>query len=154
MNLQQCLKSSLIVILCFLLSAFAMGQASAIPSSQRINPEDLVKLLQQAPKPEPLLIHVGSHVLYEQAHIPHSEYIGPASSTTGLRELRKRVESLPRTKLIILYCGCCPWTRCPNEKPAYDALTAMGFRNLRVLYIADNFGTDWVDKGYPTEKGE
>jgi len=25
---------------------------------------------------------------------------------------------------------------------------------VRVLYIADNFGKDWVDKGYPIAKGE
>jgi hypothetical protein len=30
----------------------------------------------------------------------------------------------------------------------------MGFTNVKVLYIADNFGTNWVDKGYPTAKGE
>jgi len=56
--------------------------------------------------------------------------------------------------LIVLYCGCCPWNHCPNVKPAYDALQAMGFRNLKVLYIANNFGADWVDKGYPTAKGD
>jgi hypothetical protein len=30
----------------------------------------------------------------------------------------------------------------------------MGFTNVKVLYIADNFGTNWVEKGYPTAKGE
>jgi hypothetical protein len=30
----------------------------------------------------------------------------------------------------------------------------MGFSNVKVLYVANNFGTDWVDKGYPTVKGE
>jgi hypothetical protein len=25
----------------------------------------------------------------------------------------------------------------------------MGFTRVKALYIADNFGTDWVDKGYP-----
>ena len=30
----------------------------------------------------------------------------------------------------------------------------MGFTNVKVLYIADNFGTDWVYKGYPTIKGQ
>jgi rhodanese-related sulfurtransferase len=39
-------------------------------------------------------------------------------------------------------------------KPADDALRALGFTNVKVLYIADNFGTNWVDKGYPVAKGE
>jgi hypothetical protein len=30
----------------------------------------------------------------------------------------------------------------------------MGFTNVKVLYISDNFGTNWGDKGYPIAKGE
>ena len=134
--------------------AEAVGQATSIPQAQQISTEELVKLLQLPEKDRPLIIQVGSHVLYSQAHIPGSEYIGPASSAAGIQKLHKRAESLPRTKLIVLYCGCCPWNHCPNVKPAYEALEAVGFRNFKVLYIADNFGSDWVDKGYPTAKGD
>lgn len=136
--------------------AQAAGQASAIPTTRLINPEDLVKLLQTSGKEsaKPLMIQVGSHVLFAQAHIAGSEYVGPASSENGLQQLRKRVESLPRNKFIVLYCGCCPWGHCPNVKPADDALHAMGFTNVKVLYISNNFGTDWVEKGYPVAKGD
>ena len=72
----------------------------------------------------------------------------------GLQQLRKRVEALPRNKFIIIYCGCCPWSHCPNVKPADDALRALGFTNVKVLYIANNFGVDWVEKGYPVAKGD
>ena len=131
----------------------AAGQAASIPASKLISPEDLVKTI-RAGKETPLMIQVGSHVLFEQAHIPGSEYIGPAASEAGLQQLRKRVNPLPRTKSIVVYCGCCPWSHCPNVKPAFEALQAMGFTNMKVLYIADNFGANWVDKGYPTAKGE
>jgi len=133
--------------------AFAY-QASLIPSSRLINPDELAKVLQASKDEKPLMLQVGSHVLYSQAHIPGSEYIGPASTEDGLRRLRKRAESLPRNKTIIIYCGCCPWSHCPNVKPADDALHALGFTNVKVLYIANNFGTDWVDKGYPVAKGD
>jgi hypothetical protein len=93
-------------------------------------------------------------VLFSQAHIAGSEYVGSASTESGLQQLRKRVESLPRTKFVVIYCGCCPWSHCPNVKPADDALQAMGFTNVKVLYIANNFGADWVDKGYPVAKGD
>jgi rhodanese-related sulfurtransferase len=137
-----------------LATAVVAYQATSIPGSRLIQPADLVKML-QAPKGEkPLMIQVGSHVLYEEAHIPGSEYIGPASREVGLQQLRKRVEPLPRTKLVVLYCGCCPWSHCPNVKPAADLLQSMGFSNVKVLYIADNFGADWVDKGYPVAKGD
>jgi thiosulfate/3-mercaptopyruvate sulfurtransferase len=133
--------------------AFAY-QVSLIPASRLIDPDELVKILQSAKREKPLMIQVGSHVLYTQAHIPGSEYIGPASGESGLQSLRKRVESLPRNEFIVLYCGCCPWSRCPNVKPADDALHAMGFTNVKILYISNNFGADWVEKGYPVAKGD
>lgn len=144
-------------IISALLFAFALpcmfSQATAIPGTHQINPEDLVKILQSS-KEKPLIIHVGFRVLYRQAHIPAAEYVGPASTEAGLQQLRKRVQPIPRSTFIVLYCGCCPWIHCPNVKGADDALQAMGFTNVKVLYLADNFGTDWVDKGYPVAKGE
>lgn len=143
----SCLAASFISII------QASGQATSIPAARQITPEELVKVL-QAGKEKPLILQVGSHVLYAQAHIPGSEYVGPASTDGGVQQLRKRVQSLPRNKFVILYCGCCPWDHCPNVKPADDALRAMGFTNVKVLYIANNFGADWVEKGYPAAKGE
>lgn len=148
------LHNILLALVLALLTVVAFAQASLIPSTRLINPEDLVKTLQSSKAEKPLMIQVGSHVLYSQAHIPGSEYIGPASSDAAVQQLRKRVESLPRNKFILIYCGCCPWGHCPNVKPADDALHAMGFTNIKVLYIANNFGADWVDKGYPVAKGD
>jgi len=135
------------------ISSYAISQTTSIPTNRLINPEDLVKILQSA-KEKPLMLQVGSHTLFLQAHIPGSEYVGAASSEAGLDQLRKKVEALSRNKFIVLYCGCCPWQHCPNLKPADDTMQSMGFTNVRVLYISDNFGTNWVDKGYPTAKGE
>lgn len=137
-----------------LISRASAFQASLVPTSRLINPDELVKILQASKGEKPLMIQVGSHVLYSQAHIPGSEYIGPASSANGLQQLRQRTQSLTRNKFIVIYCGCCPWSHCPNVKPADDALRALGFTNVKVLYIANNFGADWVDKGYPVAKGD
>jgi|SRR5579864_50337 len=143
----------LILFTVCLISTQAIAQWSPVAPGRLINPEDLVKILQSS-KEKPLMFQVGSHMLFLQAHIPGSEYAGPAVNESGLQQLRKRVESLPRNKFIVLYCGCCPWNHCPNVKPADDALHAMGFTNVKVLYVADNFGANWVDKGYPTTKGD
>jgi thiosulfate/3-mercaptopyruvate sulfurtransferase len=145
---------ALIAATTLVLSAGLACRANSQPTTRLINPSELVRILQSSKSETPLMIQVGSRVLYEEAHIPGSEYIGPATSETGLQSLRKRVESLPRNKFIVLYCGCCPWSHCPNVKPADDALRAMGFSNVNVLYIASNFGADWVDKGYPVAKGQ
>jgi thiosulfate/3-mercaptopyruvate sulfurtransferase len=123
-------------------------------SAQLINPEDLVNILQSPKGEKPLILNVGPHLLYMQAHIPGSEYIGAGSDSQGIESLRRRVKPLPRKTLIVLYCGCCPWSHCPNVRPAYNELHKAGFSNVKVLYIADNFGTDWVYKGYPTIKGQ
>ena len=137
-----------------LISVVFAYQASSIPSLRLTNPAELAKALQSSGTKKPLMIQVGSHVLYSQAHIPGSEYIGPAASAAGIEQLRKRVAFLPKNTPIVLYCGCCPWDHCPNVKPADDALQALGFSNVKILYIANNFGTDWVDKGYPVAKGD
>lgn len=154
-KLRQTLGLSIVGTVAITVASLAFAyQATLIPASRLIKPDDLVKILRSSDSTKPLMIQVGFHVLYSQAHIPGSEYIGPASSETGLQSLRKRVGSLPRNKFIVLYCGCCPWGHCPNIKPADDALRAMGFSNVKVLYIADNFGTDWVEKGYPVSTGD
>jgi rhodanese-related sulfurtransferase len=141
----------LVVMVC----AFGLTSAQAADSTnlKTLTPEELLRAL-QAPHAKPLLFQVGSHMLYLQAHIPGSEYLGAGSTGQGIQNLLKRVANLPQKTAIVLYCGCCPWSHCPNLNPAYDALQQMGFTNVKVLYLANNFGADWVDKGYPVAKGE
>lgn len=127
--------------------------ASSIPAASLIQPADLAATLRSATAPKPLILQVGFRTLYAQAHIPGAEYVGAASEAIGLRALRERVATLPKDSAIVIYCGCCPWDHCPNIGKAFAALHALGFTELKVLYIADNFGTDWVNRGYPVTKG-
>jgi thiosulfate/3-mercaptopyruvate sulfurtransferase len=124
---------------------------ATIPAQAMLQPAELVQMLNTSAKP--LVLQTGSHVLYAEAHIPGSEYAGPAGTSAGIEALRARVTGLNKDTLIVIYCGCCPWSRCPNIKPAYQQLQSLGFTNVRALYIEQNFGTDWVDKGYPVAKG-
>ena len=119
-----------------------------------VTPEELLQTLQSKKTAKPLLFYVGPRSLYTQAHIPGSEFVGQGATPEGLQNLRKRVTSLPKKAAIVLYCGCCPWNHCPNVNPAYDLLTGLGFTNVKVMYIQNNFGADWVYKGYPVAKGE
>ena len=148
------LRLALIVALGLAIATAALAQSELAPgSAQLINPEDLLKII-QAPKGEkPLILNVGPSLLYMQAHIPGAEYIGAGSDPQGMGTLRRRLKTLPHTTFIVLYCGCCPWSHCPNVHPAYNELHKLGFTNVKVLYIADNFGADWVYKGYPAIKG-
>lgn len=134
----------------------ASGSVSAteIPRDRLIQPEQLNRELQTHEDHAPLILQVGSHVLFEEAHIPGAEYAGPDSRPAGLNLLRSRVARLPRTSAIVIYCGCCPWGHCPNIGPAWRLLHQMGFTQVRALYIADNFGADWVDRGYRVAKSQ
>jgi rhodanese-related sulfurtransferase len=129
------------------------GSAASIPQTQLLQPDALHHLLLAGGPEKPLVLQVGSHILFAEAHIPGSEYKGPGAQPQGLELLQSRLAPLSRKTLIVLYCGCCPWGRCPNVEPAFAKAREMGFTNVKVLYLADNFGTDWVSKGYPVEKG-
>ena len=124
-----------------------------IPQSALITPADLAKELQSA-KRKPLILNVGPRTLYLQAHIPDAEYMGAAAADTSQQKLRDRVKSLPKNSAIVLYCGCCPWSHCPNVHPTYQLLHSLRYTNVKVMYVATDFGTDWVNKGYPVAKGE
>lgn len=128
--------------------------ASTIPAAHLIQPQQLNQMLHASAAQRPLILQVGSRVMYNEAHIPGSEYAGPAALPQGLDVLRTRVHSLAHNRSIVLYCGCCPWSHCPNVGPAYKLLHEMGFTHVKVLYIADNFGADWVNKGFPVQHGQ
>jgi hypothetical protein len=129
------------------------ASAYAIPASQLIQPAELDRILHAPGVEKPLILQVGSRVMFDQAHIPGSEYAGAGSQADGAEVLRGRVASMPRGTFIVLYCGCCPWNRCPNVGPAYKLLRGMGFTRVNVLYLANNFGDDWVNKGFPVASG-
>jgi hypothetical protein len=119
-----------------------------------MQPAELAHLLKPGGAQQPVIFQVGSLVMFQQAHIPNAKFAGPGSQSSGLAQLRKLSAPLAKTQLIVIYCGCCPWGRCPNMGTAYKALHDLGFRNVKALYLASNFGDDWVAKGFPADKGE
>jgi thiosulfate/3-mercaptopyruvate sulfurtransferase len=134
-------------------SAAQQIPAASVPATDLIQPAELAANLKSASAPKPLILQVGFRTLYAQAHIPGSEYVGAAGEDAGMRLLRERVTKLSKDTSIVIYCGCCPWSHCPNVAAAYHTLHALGFTQLKVLYIADNFGDNWVNRGYPVEMG-
>jgi thiosulfate/3-mercaptopyruvate sulfurtransferase len=140
-----------ITVLLLVMAAFA--DDSAALKRAEITPQALVRVLQSNQASKLLILNVGPRVLYAQAHIAGAEYIGPTSDARGIEALAKRVKGVPKNKQIVLYCGCCPWEKCPNIRPAFTELKKRGFSNVKVLYIANNIGTDWVDRDFPTARG-
>ena len=67
-------------------------------------------------------------------------------------QLKAWARSIPKDTPVIIYCGCCPVSRCPNIRPAFEALRNAGLTNVRVLDLKQSFVQDWMQKGYPTQK--
>ena len=143
-----------------ILFALAVSVRLAIASSadpwsaaQTVQPAQLAEELKQIKDPSPLVIYVGVRTLYNGAHIPGAVFYGPGSTEQGITELKKYAATLPKNSDVVLYCGCCPLEKCPNLRPAFTAIREVGFARLRVLILPTNFDTDWVEKGYPIQKG-
>lgn len=123
-------------------------------SAELLQPQDLAREIGDSKHASAVtVVHVGFRTLFAGGHVPGAQFHGTASTETGLAELKKWLADLPRSTDLVLYCGCCPFDRCPNIKPAYKAAREMGFAHVRVLDMPTSFAADWVEKGYPMEKG-
>ena len=123
-------------------------------SAQLEQPEDLLRELADPNHANrPIVVCVGFGTLFRSAHIPGAVFHGSAATPQGLADLKAWAQDIPRSKTVVLYCGCCPFSRCPTVQPAFQTLNSMGFTHLKVLSIPTDFATDWVEKGYPIEKG-
>lgn len=145
-------RKHVLLLLLVLLVTAAAGFSESLGARDLMQPDELSKLLAGAPAKRPALIQVGFEVLYKGAHIPGSVYAGPGEKKEGLAALEKTLKPMPRARTIVLYCGCCPWSDCPNARPAFRTAKAMGFQNVKLLVIRQNLKKDWVDRGFPTDK--
>ena len=129
---------------------------TALPSraSDPWKPEDVIEpqaLAAELSKPnKPVILQVGFKALFYGGHIPGAHYCGPAKDPDGVARLKNCLSKISKDQTIIIYCGCCPMVRCPNVRPAFALLRQMGFDNVKVLDIPNDFPTDWTKKGLPT----
>lgn len=119
---------------------------------QIVQPADLAKELETS-QSLPTILFVGFKRLYTAGHIKGAQYHGTTGNQEGLKEFTAWATSLPRTTSLVIYCGCCPMEKCPNIRPAFNALQSLGFQKIRVLLLPNDFATDWADKGLPYDKG-
>lgn len=117
-----------------------------------VPPAELAKRLGK--QGAPLILHIGPPVLYDGGHIPGAPKVGPGATPDGIRRMHAHVRGVPKDREIVIYCGCCPTSECPNAKPAYKSLKARGYKNVKVLDLPTDFTIDWAKKGLPVEKGK
>ena len=110
---------------------------------QLMQPADLAQALNDN-KNIPLIYCVGPGVV-----IPHSIDIGMTDKPENIQKLKDSLKKVSRDANIVIYCGCCPFARCPNVRPAIALLKEMKFTNYHLLNLPHNIRTDWISKGYP-----
>jgi hypothetical protein len=140
-------------LILLLAAAFAFFDAAPDPwnANEVVQPKILADRIQS--KESLPIFYVGFPTLYRNGlHVAGATLAGPCSKAEGIDALKKAAAELPRDKEIFIYCGCCPFLKCPNIRPAYTALHQMGFGNIKVVMIETNLHTDWIEKGYPSEK--
>jgi thiosulfate/3-mercaptopyruvate sulfurtransferase len=144
------IKNTLIVLLlvcsALLVSFKTVFSDNPLPAEDLISTEQLYDLLTNPNAKKPVIYNVGPMNNIKTAH-----YIGSAAAPDELEKLKKEAAKLPKDKQIVLYCGCCEASHCPNVAPALDYLKGAGYTKAKVLNIPTGLNEDWVNKGYPME---
>jgi len=146
------MKTKILIFLFFTVatSVFATNEFSSQEQNdpwtqqQLLAPADLAKVLNNPKSPQPIIFSIGM-----QAIIKGSIDIGPVMKKENLNILKQKLDKLPKNSNIVVYCGCCPFSRCPNVRPAMALLQNMQFTNYKLLNLPQNVKVDWIDKGYP-----
>ena len=110
------------------------------------DPAVLAATLSDPKAAQPVILNIGP-----VQQIKGAVAIGPTGVQENLDKLKQHLAKLPKDKEVIIYCGCCPFRRCPNIRPAFELLQKMKFKNPRLLNLPTSLNDDWISKGYPLE---
>lgn len=113
-------------------------------SKQLMETKVLSDKIQQNKMKNTFVINIGP-----DAVIKSSFNAGAAKDAKNLETLKQYLKKIPKDKEVVLYCGCCPFDKCPNIRPAFKMLMDSGYKNAKLLNIPKNIKIDWIDKGYP-----
>jgi hypothetical protein len=109
-----------------------------------MQPDELARILNDKKSKQPVILNIGV-----VENIAGARKTGAASKAENLAALGETLKKLPKNSSVIIYCGCCPFDKCPNIRPAFNLMKGMGFVNGRLLNIPVNLQQNWINKGYP-----
>jgi hypothetical protein len=110
------------------------------------DPAVLAATLSDPKAAQPVILNIGP-----VQQIKGAVAIGPTGVQDNLDKLKRHLAKLPKDKEVIIYCGCCPFRRCPNIRPAFELLKQMKFTKAKLLNLPTSLNDDWISKGYPLE---
>jgi len=141
------LKTSLMVM-CFFIAGLIVNAQSGEPwtSKDLLEPATLAGIVNNPKAQQPVIYNIGP-----VANIKGAINIGSTSNKANLEKLSQALNKVPKDKMVVIYCGCCPFRNCPNIRPAFNLLKEKGFKNPKLLNLKQNLKVDWTDYGYPME---
>lgn len=116
------------------------------PANKLIEPQALVELLKKKSDQRPMILNVGP-----SPNIPGALVIGNVADPENKTRMNTVLKNLPKSKEIVIYCGCCKLEDCWNIHEADKLLTGAHFTNYKILNLPTDFYQDWKDKGFPVE---
>jgi hypothetical protein len=128
-------------------TALSLGKKEVWHKNQLIEPAALRSLLNDPAASKPPVYNIGF-----VSNIPGSANLGAARDKNGLDKLKKAVKNVSKNRMVVIYCGCCPFEHCPNVLPAYSLLKSLGYTQTKILNLPTSLKADWIDKGYPVGK--
>ncbi|MGG5207663.1 rhodanese-like domain-containing protein [Chryseobacterium sp. MIQD13] len=102
--------------------------------SQLMDPALLASMITKNKAKDVVIISVGP-----EAIIKGSVDIGPTHEPENLEKLRNYLKNVPKGKEVVIYCGCCPFVKCPNIRPAFRLLQEMGFKKAKLLNLPKKY---------------
>ena len=113
-------------------------------ANQLVEPLVLADQIKSGKSNVPIIFNIG---IVED--IEGARHIGIIRNPENLAKLKKAIAALPKNTPLVIYCGCCPFTKCPNVRPAFDELKRSGFTDVKILDLSVNLKTNWIASGYP-----
>ena len=115
-------------------------------SKDLLAPAALASMISNAKGQKPVIYNIGP-----LANIKGAVNIGSTNSKAAMDKFGKALENVPKDKMVVIYCGCCPFRNCPNIRPAFKLLKERGYTNPKLLNLSQNLKVDWTDYGYPMD---
>jgi len=139
-------KLSLILSLCVMTVSIVASAQNVEPwkPAQLLSPASLSAVINNSSAEKPLIIDIGP-----AGSIKGSVKTGAVNKKENLKKLKDLLLKENKDREIVIYCGCCPYEKCPNIRPAFSLLNSLKFTNHKLLDLPKNLKVDWIDHGYP-----
>jgi hypothetical protein len=142
-NKIKILSYSVIAIIAFAFILTNLQAQNPWTNNQLLAPSALNQILKNPNSPKYYIYSIGF-----QSIIKNSVDIGAGREKENQKKFKQQISKLPKDANIVIYCGCCPFSSCPNVRPIFSILNEMGFKNHKLLNLTQNIKVDWIDKGY------